>query len=147
MLSNGLTAVAIGLLMVADAKDDATKKDLEKFQGNWSLISAERDGKKMPSEEAKKIRLTIQGSEFILRKDAVVISEGSFTLDPTGQPKEVDETITTGPNKGKTFLAIYEIDDQHHTVCFDLSGKKRPRQFSSPPGRGHLLQVWKRDKK
>jgi hypothetical protein len=47
----------------------------------------------------------------------------------------------------KTLLAIYEIDDQHHTVCFDLSGKKRPRQFSSPPGRGHLLQVWKRDKK
>jgi uncharacterized protein (TIGR03067 family) len=110
MLSYGLAAVAIGLLFVADAQDDAGKKDLERFQGNWSMISAERDGKKMPSEEAKKIRLTIQGSEFILRKDAVVISEGSFALDSVGKPKKVDETITAGPNKGKRLLAIYEID-------------------------------------
>jgi uncharacterized protein (TIGR03067 family) len=109
-----LFTLTLGLLIATDARDDATKKDLEKFQGNWQLISAERDGKKTPQVEAKKITLTIQGNKFVLRKDAVIISEGTMTLDLTKKPKEIDETITTGPNKGKTFSAIYEIDDEHH---------------------------------
>lgn len=133
--------------MAADVTDDAAKKDLAKFQGNWILISAERDGKKTPQEEAKKLTLAIQGEQFVLRKDSVVISEGRLTLDPTKTPKEIDESITTGPNKGKTFLAIYEIDDEHHKICFAAAGKARPTAFSSPLGSGNLLQVWKREKK
>jgi uncharacterized protein (TIGR03067 family) len=141
-------ALAVGLLIAAaDPKDDAAKKDLEKFQGKWTLISAERDGKKTPQKEVKKIKLTIQANKFILQKDSVVISEGTFTLEPTREPKEIDETITTGPNKGKIFLAIYEIDDAHHQICFAAAGKKRPTAFSSKPGSGHLLQVWRREKK
>ncbi len=133
------------VLIAANTGDDAAKKDLEKFQGTWQLISMERDGKKTPDEEAKKITLTIQGNKFVLRKDAVIISEGTMTLDPTKKPKEVDESITTGPNKGKVFSAIYEIDDDQHKICFAAAGKERPTAFSS--GSGQLLQVWKRDKK
>jgi uncharacterized protein (TIGR03067 family) len=143
----GLIASVLGVLIAADAGDDAAKKDLEKFQGNWNLISAERDGKKTPHEDAKKITLSIQANKFVLRKDAVIISEGTMTLDPTKKPKEIDETITAGPNKGKVFSAIYEIDDEHHKICFAAAGKERPPAFSSVPGSGHLLQVWKREKK
>jgi uncharacterized protein (TIGR03067 family) len=142
-----LLILTVGLLLAADANDDDAKKDLEKFQGNWTLISAERDGKKTPQEEAKKLKLTIQGNKFVLQKDSVVISEGTFSLDPAKKPKEIDETITVGPNKGKVFLAIYEIDDQHHKICFAAAGKERPTAFSSKPGSGYLLQVWKRDRK
>jgi uncharacterized protein (TIGR03067 family) len=142
-----LIAPVLGVLLVASVSDDAAKKDLAKFQGSWNLISAERDGKKTPQEEAKKITLTIQANQFVLRKDSVIISEGSLTLDPTKTPKEIDESITTGPNKGKTFLAIYEIDDKHHKICFAAAGKERPTAFSSIPGSGQLLQVWKRERK
>jgi uncharacterized protein (TIGR03067 family) len=136
--------IAVVLLIAADARDDAAKKDLGKFQGNWQLISAERDGKKTPQEEVKKITLSIQGNKFVLRKDTVIISEGTMTLDPTKKPREIDETITTGPTKGKVFSAIYEIDDEHHKICFAVAGKERPTAFSS--GSGQLLQVWKREK-
>jgi uncharacterized protein (TIGR03067 family) len=139
--------VAVSVLIVADAGDDAAKKDLEKFQGNWQLISMERDGKKTPDEDAKKITLLIQGKRFILRKDAAVISEGTMTLDPAKKPKAIDETITTGPNKGKTFSAIYEIDADQHRICFAAAGKERPTAFSSTPGSGQILQIWKREKK
>jgi uncharacterized protein (TIGR03067 family) len=145
MRSFGLIAVVV--LVAADARDDAAKKDLEKFQGNWQLISMERDGKKTPQEDAKKITLTIQGNKFVLRKDAVIISEGTMTLVSTKKPKAIDETITTGPNKGKVFSAIYEIDGEHHKICFAAPGKERPTAFSSLPGSGQLLQVWKREKK
>jgi uncharacterized protein (TIGR03067 family) len=143
----GLIGSVLGVLIAADANNDAARKDLENFQGHWTLISAERDGKKTPPEDAKKITLTIRGNTFVLRKDSVVISEGSFTLDSTRKPKAIDETITAGPNKGKTFSAIYEIDDERHKICFAAAGKERPKEFSAKPGSGHLLQVWKRDKK
>ena len=142
MRSFGLIFVTV--LIAADASGDA-KKDLAKFQGNWRLISAERDAKTTPEEDAKKITLTIQGNKFVLRKDAVTISEGTMTLDPTKTPKAIDETITTGPNKGKVFSAIYEIDDDQHKICFGAAGKERPKSFSS--GSGQLLQVWKREKR
>lgn len=142
-----LIFLTVSLLIAAtDPMKDAAKIDMEKFQGKWNLISAERDGKKTPPEEVKKIKLTIQANKFILEKDAVVISEGSFTLDPTKKPKAVDETITAGPNKGKVFLAIYEIDDEYQRICFAAPGKDRPTEFSSIPGSGNLLQVWKREK-
>jgi uncharacterized protein (TIGR03067 family) len=143
-----LMLLAVVLMLAAsDPNDDAAKKDLEKFQGNWTLISAERGGKKTPQEDAKKITLSIQGNKFVLRKEAVIISEGTMALDPTKKPKEIDETITTGPNKGKTYLAIYEIDGEQHKICFAAAGKERPKAFSSMPGTGQLLQVWKRDKR
>lgn len=147
MRSHGLFILAAGLLVAADAKEDAVKKDLEKFQGHWSLISAVRDGQKTPSEEVMKFKLTIQANTFVLQKDAKTISEGTFTLDPTRKSKAIDETITAGPNQGKVFLAIYEIDDERHQICFAAAGKERPTAFSSEPGSGRLLQVWKRNKK
>jgi uncharacterized protein (TIGR03067 family) len=147
MHSTGFVCLASIVLIAVDAGDVATKKDLEKFQGNWQLISMERDGKKTPDEDAKKITLVIQGNKFILRKDAAVISEGTMTLDPTKKPKEIDETITTGPNKGKVYSAIFEIDDDQHRICFAPAGKERPTAFSSIPGSGQIFQVWKRVKK
>src|SRR5436190_20819778 len=112
-----LMVLAIGLFIHADSlQEDAAKKDLEQFQGNWTLISAERDGKATPQEEAKKTSLMIRANNFVLRKDSVVFSEGNFTLNPAKKPKEIDETLTVGPNKGKVFSAIYEIDVEHHRI-------------------------------
>jgi uncharacterized protein (TIGR03067 family) len=141
----GLIPSMIVMLIASHTGEDAAKKDLEKFQGNWSLISAERDGKKTPEEDTRKIKLAIQGDMFVLRKDGVIISEGTMTLDASKKPRTIDETITAGPNKGKVFLAIYEIDDEKHKVCFAAAGKDRPTAFSSR--NGQLLQVWRRDKK
>lgn len=142
-----LTVPMVGLLTAAAVHEDPAKKDLEKFQGNWTLISLERDGKKMPQEEVKKFKLAIQGNNFVLEKDAAAISEGTFKLDPTKKPKEIEETVTVGPNKGKVFQAIYDIDDEHHKICFAAPGKERPREFASKPGSGQLFQVWRREKK
>ena len=58
MQSFGLTSTLLCVLIAVDARDDPAKKDLEKFQGNWQLISLERDGKKTPQEEAKKFTLS-----------------------------------------------------------------------------------------
>jgi uncharacterized protein (TIGR03067 family) len=142
----GLIVFSVALLIAADSKD-AAKNDLEMFQGKWVLASAERDGKKTPVEDVKKIKLTIQRNNFTLYRDSVVVSEGTMTLDATKKPKQLDEVATAGPNKGKVFQAIYEIDDEQHRICFAAPDKPRPTEFASTPGSGYLLQVWKREKK
>ncbi len=78
-------------------------------------------------------------------QNSVLASEGTFTLDPIRKPKEIDETITAGPNRGKVFKGIYEIDETHHTICFGAAGSERPTDFSAKPGSGRVLQVWRRE--
>jgi uncharacterized protein (TIGR03067 family) len=151
MMTSSILAVACStlLFMAGTWRSGFTGEaasDLARFQGDWRLISAERDGKKMAEEEAQKFKLTITSNRFVLRKSEAIVSEGTFTLDATRKPKEIDETITTGPNKGKVYAAIYEIDDERHRICFAAPGKDRPMTFSSEPGSGHLLQLWRRSK-
>lgn len=131
----------------AHGKDIAEKDDMDLFQGGWLLMSAHRDGKAMPKEEVQTVRLTIQGDEFVLEKAGTVVSRGTFSLNASKRPKEIDETLAIGPNKGKVFLAIYEIDAEQHRICFGALGKERPRDFCSLAGSGNLLQVWKRERK
>ena len=147
MRSHWLIALLSLALIAATRADDAVDKDVQAFQGAWTLHSLERDGKKTPEAEARKLRLTIRGHRFTLRKQDDILSEGSFVLDPGRRPKTIDETISSGPNKGKTYLAIYEIDDHEHRICFAAFGQKRPAGFAAPAGSGQLLQVWKRAKK
>ena len=39
-----------------------------------------------------------------------------------------------GPNKGRTFPAIYELTEDTLRICYDLSGAKRPTDFKAPAG-------------
>jgi uncharacterized protein (TIGR03067 family) len=72
--------------------------------------------------------------------------EGTVKLDPAKTPREMDITGTDGPNKGMTFLAIYEIKDDTLRVCYDLSGKARPKEFKTQADSQLFLVEYKREK-
>lgn len=75
------------------------------------------------------------------------ITSSAVTLDPSKKPREMSWKRANGPNPGTEMLAIYEwIDDDHYRVCFDPSGKERPKEFRTKPGSGHILHTWKRVK-
>jgi uncharacterized protein (TIGR03067 family) len=142
------TALMAGLLIGADAKDDESKKDVAKFQGTWQLVSGERDGKKFTEEEIKQSKLIIKGDTSRIPKGNVGTNqEGTFALDASKKPKEIDSTTGTGPDKGKVWIGIYEVDADMLKVCFAPPGKERPKEFATKTGSGYILQVWKREKK
>jgi uncharacterized protein (TIGR03067 family) len=134
------------MIAADNPKDDAAKKELNTFQGTWVLVSAERDGKKT---DDKGIKLQIAGNKYSLTQEssAVIGHKGTFTLDPSRTPKATEVIVTEGPDKGKTFLGIYELSADDYRVCFAGPGKERPTEFSAKSGSGNLLQVWKREKK
>ncbi len=140
-----LMVVAVGLLMAADApQEEAAKKDLEKLQGTWSLVSAMQDGKALPADKVKRTTIVFKEDTFLFPGEAeqATSKDGTIKVDPTKKPKQMDATST----KGEVMLGIYEIEGDRYKVCFAPSGKERPAEFASKPGSGYILQVWERKK-
>jgi uncharacterized protein (TIGR03067 family) len=130
------------------ANEEAVAKDLQAFKGTWRLSSKEEDGKKFGEEEIKDIIGSGDGlGKFSVRRGDKIIAEATVKLDPTKTPKTIDVAFTEGERKGKTVLGIYEIESDAFRVCVARVGDERPAAFSAKAGSGHILIVYKRDKK
>jgi uncharacterized protein (TIGR03067 family) len=131
-----LGVLSIILTATIQAGDD--KADSKALEGTWSLSSAVMAGKPFPEQLVKTMSLTMKDGRYTVMvgqgKD-----EGTAKHDASKYPKTMDITGTDGPNKGKTMLAIYKIDGDALTICYDLSGK-------STPDSTLFLVEYKRDK-
>lgn len=137
--------LAASSFLTADDKD-AAKKELAKFQGTWIFESIEVEGEKVPPEGLKGSKLTIKDDTFTVT-GADGLFKGTFKIDPTKKLKEIDVTFTDGPEKGKTMVGIYELDDETYKPCFKMEGKDRPTEFTGKKGSGQGLEVLKKEKK
>ena len=142
-----LTAT-FALVGVAADKSGAPKSDVYPQDGVWKPVSASLGGSKMPKSALSAISLRISGANY----EVSVMGErqpdrGTHALDESTTPKRITITSTNGPNKGKTFLAIYEMkDDVSMRVCYDLSGKEFPTEFKAPAGTQMYLVGYRRQK-
>ena len=123
--------------------DDA--KDSDTNEGTWLPSTAELGGKMFPDEVRKTIKLVIKDDKYTVTVGKQV-DKGTVKLNPAAKPKEMDITGTEGPNKGRTIKAIYERDGDTLRVCYDLSGKSRPKDFKTGEGTQLFLVTYKREK-
>jgi uncharacterized protein (TIGR03067 family) len=137
-----LSALAVGFLVAADEKGDA-KKDMDGLQGEWTLVSAERNGEKLPDDQGKTMRRIIKGDEFSVTRDGETLAKGKFKIDPTKKPKTIDVTLESGDN----ILGIYELEGDEFKMCYGQPGGERPKAFASKADNNTSLLVWKRAKK
>jgi len=146
MHMRALLVLIFALLLAADQnKDDATKKEYQKFEGTWIFESIEVEGNKVPTEDVKS-KLICKGNEFTLQS-AEATYKGTFKVDISKKPKQIDVLFSEGPEKGKTSLGIYELEGDTYKVCIGLAdNQNRPTEFVSKPGSGHVLEVLKRQK-
>jgi uncharacterized protein (TIGR03067 family) len=135
-------AFAISLSAAAISGD---VQDDDVIQGLWLPSSADLGGNRFPDEVRKAIRLEVRDGKY-----TVTVGEqpdkGTIKLNPSARPKELDIAGTEGPNKGRTILAIYRLEGDTLTVCYDLSGKSRPTEFKSTAGTQLFLVTYKREK-
>ena len=123
-----------------DAKDEA-----KAMEGTWLPSAAELAGEKFPDEIRKVIKMVIDDGKYVVTVGKSP-DRGTVKVDPSKKPKEMDITGSEGPNKGKTFLAIYERDGDTMRICYDLSGKARPSEFKTTAGTQLYLVEYKRQK-
>jgi uncharacterized protein (TIGR03067 family) len=146
MRSKLLLIFCAGFLPVFEASNaDADKKDLEKLQGDWALVSYVIDGAKLSDDEAQSLFRTVKGDQYTVLLFDKVIFKGTFKIDATKKPKTID--FYGEGMSDKPVLGIYEIDGDTFKVCSALPGKERPKEFTSKKDSGHSLMIWEREKK
>jgi uncharacterized protein (TIGR03067 family) len=142
-----LLVLTAGLLLAADApKEDPLQAEKKQFEGTWSLVSVEINGKAVAMDTLKEARLVVKGDKYSFTLGEMHL-ELTHKPDPTKKPKTLDLTFTEGPNKGKTFQAIYTLEKGQLKICRHLEpGMERPTEFATKPDSGLMVIVWKRDK-
>jgi uncharacterized protein (TIGR03067 family) len=140
-----LGLAAIGLLMAANAPQGGdTQKELQKFQGAWSVVALEINGRKAPAELLKNSRVEFKGDKYTFRSGEQTV-EGTVTrADPSKTPKEIDTQHSTGASKGKTVKGIYEVEGDTLKLRLGIPGdSERPKTFvlkAGEPGRLYVLK-------
>ncbi|MFL5242864.1 MAG: TIGR03067 domain-containing protein [Gemmataceae bacterium] len=140
-----VVAFASLLALATIVRSDEGKKDAERLEGTWIPESAELAGKKFPDETRKAMKLVLKGDAYTVTI-GTNSDKGKIKFDPSQNPKTMDIIGREGPNKDKTFLAIYELTKDTLTICYDLSGKTRPTEFKTKPDTKLFLVTYKREK-
>jgi len=136
---NSWLAVLVALGAVAAPDPDPVQKEIDRLQGSYQLVTAERGG--MPLARPNTAKMTITGQTITITPEKGDKGVLTFTLNPNRNPKVMK--LTQGD---QTSPAIYMIYGEYLKICFHKEGKKPPAEFSSPPNTDLTFFICKRIK-
>jgi erythromycin esterase len=123
----------------------AVRKDLDRFQGTWQMVSITQGGENKPLEgPLANMRVVVQGDKRSVHSGEMVFSHALYRIDPTARPARIDVTVEQGALRGQTLLGIYEIVGDTQRVCLAQAGAERPRDFVTSAENGKVVQTLKR---
>ena len=88
----------------------SNQNHVEKLNGTWELVAQEIGGMKLPVTASLNQTLVINGEEYSMTAESV--DKGTITANET----QLDIFGTDGPNAGKTFKAIYKLENDKLTI-------------------------------
>ncbi len=145
--------VTAGLLLAAPGfgQGEPAKTDFDKLQGTWITVSLATGGKpvieeKNPSRFGPTVKLVYEGNKWRVVAGDKTVATGTWKIDATKTPKELDVMDESGTVNDKTKLAIYELEGDTFKYCIGPAGKPRPAEFSSKEGSDNSLLVSRREK-
>jgi RNA polymerase sigma factor (sigma-70 family) len=111
------------------------RSDLDKLQGTWKLVAAQKEGMKWAVKDVSgsHSRLTLAGLNYQWRNG----TKGTIKLNPGATPKELtfDGLIH--------LFCIYEVDGDTLRICFHIG--RRPRAFETTPNSDTVLFTYQRE--
>jgi uncharacterized protein (TIGR03067 family) len=132
--------VVLAVVAAEPAKD--AKEELDKLQGEWTMVSLEQKGKKAPEDMVKRYRLTIKGDQWAVSIDGMAGSVITFKIDPAKSPREIDMVLKMGDRESVS-KGIYKLEGDTLTLCRTVGDVARPKEFKTTAEAG-VLVVWKR---
>lgn len=116
---------------------ECVQRDLERLQGTWGFVAGRREA-----------RLTVMDQSFVMSFVGGETYSGTFTLDPSCRPREMDMQIEEGPEAhcGKQALAIYQFDGDHLIWATGEPGSgQRPEVFPHDVPGETLCVIFRRE--
>lgn len=95
------------------------------LNGSWTPIKQEFGGKNLPSIVFQNQKLIINDSTYVLNAESVdkgILNYKNGNMDIYGKE---------GINTGKHFKAIYKLENEHLTICYNLKGDSYPVEFET----------------
>jgi uncharacterized protein (TIGR03067 family) len=117
---------------------------MKTIQGNWICVSAIVDGKPLPEQTTKQLRLTISEDRYKTEKGGEVLFDSTYSLNSPANPKQIDLLGTEGDLAGKNGEGIYSLEGDILRICYTMPGLPRPKEFESAIDSKVYLVTWKR---
>ncbi len=120
----------------------ATTKNNSKISfilnGTWTPIKQEIGGKELPPVVFQTQKLIITDSIYTLTAESV--DKGTLKY----KNGKMDIYGKEGVNSGKHFTAIYKIENEQLTICYNLKGDDYPSNFETKSAPTLFLSIFKK---
>jgi uncharacterized protein (TIGR03067 family) len=102
------------------------------LEGAWVPVAATVGGHSLLVGELRVKYLVLDsGGYSIIDRTNQVVDSGEYLVDVAVSPQTIDIVGREGPNAGRTMLAIYQLEADRLTVCYDLDGTERPMDMQA----------------
>jgi len=113
------------------------------LQGVWNITSLEVEGAVMSAPAFAGSQIVMTGDRFTTASMGAEYS-GTFAIDSSVEPNQLDLNFTDGPHAGEKSPAIFKMEGGVLTICLAFAGGSRPADFTTAPGSGHALETLQR---
>lgn len=144
IMSMGLGLLLLLSLPTIAQDNDATKKELEKLQGLWKLVSVESNEGENQLPDDNPLR-NWRVKEKTVTNAKVKLDLNITLLDPTSNPRLID---LTNPKTDQVWEGIYELKDNRWRICLNVNAgtvRQRPVEFAAKGKVGVVLVVLERE--
>ena len=134
----------LGILLFIACATEPSGAPQAGLVGKWACVSAVVDGKPLPDDTVRLLRLSLTSDRYKTEKGAEVLFDSTYSVDRSKTPKEINMIGTEGALAGKEAQGIYALDGDTLHICYTMPGERRPTAFESAAGSKAFLVQWKR---
>ena len=137
MRNSILIFVIICIISCAGSKNSTGNG--HQLNGSWVAVFQEFGGNPLPATAYDNQKLIISDSNFTVIAESVdkgTVKVSSNQLDIFGKE---------GVNKGKHFTAIFKLENNELTICYNLKGTEYPAEFNTKGKPLYFLSRFKKE--
>jgi uncharacterized protein (TIGR03067 family) len=109
------------------------------LNGTWMPIRQEIGGKELPAAVFQTQKLIISGTTYTFSAESVdkgILKYKKGKMDIYGKE---------GENTGKHFTAIYKLDNDQLTICYNLQGDSYPAEFETKSNPEFFISIFRKN--